>query len=154
MSKEHVVQQLSTLNEVMPKIQTLNIFQVLLWDGERGWDGVDCPGIHNPDLLIYSVNSCGWRGEGVVFSYNGLNMTLVTETELLVYTKCFDLYCRLGVGYYIKYIVTSPHPSTHTHTETESCLQLLKICTDKITSVCECDYKDLLLLFTGAVCSY
>ena len=80
-----------------------------------GGMGVDCPGIHNPDLLIYSVNSCGWRGEGAVFSYNGLNMTLVTETELLVYTKCFDLYCRLGVGYYIKYIVTSPHPSTHTH---------------------------------------
>ena len=90
------------------------IFPVLLWDGECGWDGADCPGIHNPDLLIYSVNSRGWRGEGAVFSYNSLNMTLVTETELLVYTKCFDLYCRLGVGCYIRYIVTSPHPSTHT----------------------------------------
>ena len=40
------------------------IFPVLLWDGECGWDGADCPGIHNPDLLIYSVNSRGWRGEG------------------------------------------------------------------------------------------
>ena len=68
----------------------------------------------------------GGRGEGAVFSYNSLNMTLVTEAELLVYTKCFDLYCRLGVGCYIRYIVTSPHPSTDT--KTESCLQLLKIC--------------------------